>query len=133
MPQINKPIIIFDGVCNLCNSFVNFIIRHDKKEIFLFAASQSGNVEPVLRKHSIANESATVILIVDGQLYFRSEAVLKIMQSLDFPSILINLLEFIPVKLFDYIYDLMSSRRYKWFGRKDQCIIPRNEIKSRFL
>ena len=127
-------IILFDGVCNLCNSGVNFIIDHDRKNIFRFASLQSDAGQTLLKKFSLNNESFDSIILIDNEKYFsRSSAVLKIVKN--FPGFwkLLYISIVIPPAIRDFLYDIIAENRYKWFGKKDSCRVPTPELKEKFL
>ncbi len=134
--MISKPshIIFFDGVCNLCNSAVNFIIKHDKGNVFYFASLQSDVAREVLGENFPTGERFhTIIYSHDSRLYYRSEAVLRIARKLGFPFSLAYVFIVLPDPLRDVLYRFISHNRYRWFGKKDQCMIPRPEVKNKFL
>ncbi len=127
-------IILFDGVCNFCNASVNFIIAHDKKNHFKFAAIQSKIGEGLLKKYNI-DESITdsAVLIENNKSYIKSAAVLRITKHLNGLYPLLYLLIIIPPFIRDGVYDFISRNRYKWFGKKESCMIPTDEMKSKFI
>ena len=128
------PVILFDGFCYLCNSTVNFIIRHDKKKIFLFSTLQSEFSSKILKQFSIPQkEFDTVILLFESTVYLRSEAFFEITKILGFPWSVIKVFKIIPGKLRDSIYSLISDHRYRWFGKREKCMIPAESFKSRFM
>ena len=130
----NKKLILFDGVCNLCNASVNFIIKHDQKKQFLFASLQSDAAKEILlqfRKKKI--DFTSIILIKNGVYYEKSTAALLISKQLNNGYKLIYFLIIIPKFIRDKIYMVISKNRYKWFGKKNTCMMPSNEIKDRFL
>lgn len=125
---------MFDGVCNLCNSSVNFIIDHDSKNIFRFASLQSDSGQTLLNKFNLNIESFDSIILVEGDKYYsRSSAVLRIVKN--FPGLwkLLYLFVIVPPPLRDLFYDIIAENRYKWFGRKDLCRIPTPDLKEKFL
>ena len=130
----NKKIILFDGVCNFCNFWVNFIIDRDKKDVFRFAPLQSDFAKEKLEKFKIDNlKLESVILIEDEKMYSKSTAALMIAKELSGPvKILFPLIVF-PKFLRDFIYDLVARYRYKIFGKREICRIPTEEEKSKFL
>ena len=129
-----KGIILFDGVCNMCNASVNFIIDRDKANKFKFASLQSETGKNLLVKfQKDAEKLDSVVLITGGKLYDKSSAALKIASMLPFPYPLSILFRVIPKTLRDIVYDYIAKNRYKWFGKKDACRIPDAETKSRFL
>ncbi len=127
-------IILFDGVCNMCNASVNFIIDRDKANKFKFASLQSETGKNLLVKfQKDAEKLDSVVLITQGKLYDKSSAALKIASMLPFPYPLSILFRVFPKALRDIVYDYIAKNRYKWFGKKDACRIPDAETKSRFL
>lgn len=132
--HMEQPIILFDGVCNLCNGAVQFVIRHDKKKIFLFTSLQSDAGQKLLAQyHYPLQELNSFILIENNQAYDRSTGALKVARCLN--GILPLLYGFIILPKFfrDSIYNWIGKNRYKWFGKKDACMIPTPELKARFL
>jgi predicted DCC family thiol-disulfide oxidoreductase YuxK len=130
----NSPIVLYDGVCNFCNAVVNFIIKHDKEKIFLFAPIQSKEARNLLRKHNEAFASLhTVYLIEDKKVYKRSVAVFGILKKLPFPWNSISFLGLLPIGLTDFAYKLIAKYRYSIFGKKDSLIEPDERIKQRFI
>ena len=131
----DKKIILFDGVCNLCNGSVLFVIRRDKKDIFRFAALQSKIGLELSRDRSIDTSRIDSILLLDPNLayYTKSSAVLKIGQALGGGWRLLALLEWIPPVIRDFFYDIIAKNRYRWFGRKESCMVPTPELLTKFL
>jgi predicted DCC family thiol-disulfide oxidoreductase YuxK len=122
--MIKKPVILFDGVCNLCNNAVDFIIRHDAKKQFMFVALQSEAGEKLVQLFGIPPDSDSVILIYEEKVYCESEAALKIARLLKFPWNLAVIFRTIPIKQRDKIYKWVARNRYKWFGKKNTCRLP---------
>jgi len=134
-PQKNTSIILFDGVCNLCNSSVQFVLKHDENKNFLFASLQSDAATKILlqlNKKSFKNFDS-IVLVENGQLYFKSTAALKIAKNLNGFIQILYVFIIIPIPIRDFLYDIIAKNRYKWFGKKDKCIKPNKEIASRFL
>ena len=130
----NKSIILFDGVCNFCNSSVNFIIKHDQKEHFLFASLQSDVAKEILLQldgKKIIGDS--IIFIENNKLYQKSTAALKIAQKLNSGINLLYIFILIPTSIRDWVYEFIAKNRYKWFGKKNNCMIPNEKIKDRFI
>ena len=126
--------ILFDGVCNLCNGFVRFVIARDPGARFRFAALSSPSAARVLRDAGVTPPIPdTVVLVEDGVVYFRSDAPLRIARRLTFPWPLAYGLVIVPRFIRDAVYDFIAARRYKWFGRRDVCMVPTPELKRRFL
>jgi len=131
----DKLIILFDGVCNLCNGAVQLVIKRDKRNRFLFAALQSEEGEQLVRERGIDPvKEDSIILIEPGIAYYtESEAALKIGQEFGGLWKLLGLFEWIPATFRDVIYRWIARNRYKWFGKKDECMIPTPELKARFI
>lgn len=131
----NKKIILFDGVCNLCNNAINFVIEHDKKDVFRFASLQSDLGKKLVTERGIDPEILdTIILIEPGVVYYeKSTAALKIAKDLSGGYSLLKHFLFLPEFIRDWVYNLVASNRYKWFGKKDSCMIPTPELKAKFL
>ena len=128
-------IILFDGVCNLCNGFVQFVIRHDAEGRFRFAALQSAAGQAVLtaRVEAVAAEPESVLLDLDGQLYSHSEAVLRIARGLGGPWRLLLAGRLLPRAWRDAAYRFVARHRYRWFGRQESCMLPTPALQARFL
>ena len=127
-------IILFDGVCNFCNSSVNFIIERDKAGYFKFAPLQSEIGEKLLAENGIDKiETDSVVLIEDGAVYTHSTAALRVARKLDGAWKWLFYLNFVPRVLRDAAYKLFAKYRYKLFGKKDECMLPSPEIRARFL
>jgi len=127
-------IILFDGVCNLCNGAVQFIIRRDPKQHFKFASLQSPSAQALLQTHGIDPATLYSILVLhNGTLYERSDAALHIARHLPSPWPALTLFKILPKKLRDALYNWVATNRYKWFGQRQSCMIPTPDLKSRFL
>jgi predicted DCC family thiol-disulfide oxidoreductase YuxK len=131
---IDRPVILFDGVCNLCNGAVQFIINRDSSGKFLFASLQSPFAKNALQNFFIAPDSLySIILVKDGRLYDRSDALLQIARDLDGIWSALYIFRFVPRVLRDATYKLIANNRYKIFGRADACMMPTRELRARFL
>lgn len=129
-----KSIVLFDGICNLCNGFVNFLIDRDRHDRFQFGSLQSERVKELLRPlHYSTSELSTVLLLEGDQLYTRSTAVLKIFRRMPGVWPLLYALMVVPRPVRDFLYDLVARNRYRIFGRKDACRIPTPELQSKFV
>lgn len=131
----DKKLILFDGVCNLCNSSVQFIIKHDKKNRFLFAALQSGVGKNIIEAFDIDTNKTDSILLYSPKkgVEYKSTAALKIASHLGFPINVISIFIIIPAFIRNGVYDYIAKNRYKWYGKKESCWIPTPELKSKFL
>lgn len=126
--------ILFDGVCNLCNGFVRFVIDRDPAARFRFAAVTSPAAAEVLRHAGVtAPLPDSMILVEDGRAYFRSDAPLRVARGLRFPWPLLYALIVVPRFIRDRLYDVIAARRYRWFGRRDTCMVPTPDLRGRFL
>jgi len=127
-------IILFDGVCNLCNSSVNFIIDNDHKNVFKFTSLQSEKGIDLLKKYDLLDKNIdSVILVENDKAYVKSDAALKIAKTLGGKYKLFYGLIILPAFIRNFFYDIIAKNRYKWFGKKDSCRIPTLELKSKFL
>jgi len=127
-------IILFDGICNFCNYWVNFIIDRDSKNIFKFAALQSEKGNELLDKFNLPkNDFDSFILISQNKVYKKSTAAFEIAKHLNGWPKIISPLRFLPVYITDFFYDLIAKNRYRIFGKKKACRIPTKEEKSKFL
>ncbi len=127
-------VILYDGVCNLCNGSVNFIIAHDPEAKFKFAPMQDPAGKALLEKYNLQHiDLSTFVLIEDGQVYFRSTAWMRIMRQLDGAWPLLSGFALVPRFIRDGVYDLIGSNRYRLFGKKEVCMIPTPDIKARFI
>ena len=138
MPAPPPDTILFDGVCNLCNGFVQFVIRHDAAGRFRFAALQSDAGQALLATHGLAPEAIaaepdSVLLLTGGRLYSHSDAVLRIAQGLGGPWRLAAVGQLLPRTLRDAAYRFVARHRYRWFGRQESCWLPTPALKARFL
>lgn len=128
------PIILFDGICNFCNGSVNFVIRRDKKSMVKYAALQSEAGQQLLKQFSLpTNEFNSFIFIEAGEVYTQSTGALKVCKYLNGLWPLLYGLIIVPRFIRDGVYNWVAKNRYKWFGKKDQCMIPGQDIRERFL
>lgn len=129
-----KSVLLFDGVCNLCNSSVNFILARDPKAKFRFASLQSDEGQALLQEfEDRPSDLSSVVLIEDGQLYARSDAALRVARQLSGGWPLLYAFIVLPRALRDAVYDWIARNRYRWFGKRDSCMMPSPELRSRFL
>lgn len=135
MLEKEKKIILFDGVCNLCNGAIQFVIKRDKKDMFRYATLQSKIGEQLIAERAIDTTKVdSIILIEPGVAYFtKSDAALQISKSFGGGWKLLSIFTWIPKSFRDVIYDLIARNRYNWFGRKDACMIPTPELQAKFL
>lgn len=130
-----KKIVLFDGVCNLCNSAITLIIKNDKNDIFRFAPLQSTTGKQLAAAHMIDLDTIDSILLIDPNIayYHKSTAALKIAKHLSGGYPLLAIFLILPKALRDVVYDFIARNRYRWFGKKESCMIPTPELKALFL
>ncbi len=132
--MVAQSIILFDGVCNFCNSAVQFVIERDKKNQFLFASLQSAEGRKILTENNLSPDKLySFILVENGKIYDRSTAALRVVKKLSgfwqfFYGFII-----VPGFIRDAVYNFIAKNRYQWFGRKNECMVPTPELKSKFL
>ena len=131
----NKKIILFDGVCNLCDNAVQFIIKHDSNDVFRFVALQSEIGQKILSHIGIQDKNIDSIILYNPGIayYYKSAAALEIAKNLDGIWHYGTIFRIIPTTISNIIYDYVAKNRYKWLGKKDNCMIPTPELKSKFL
>ena len=131
----DKKIILFDGVCNLCNDSVLKVIKYDKKNIFLFASLQSKKGLEIIKHLNIDTSLIDSIILYDPGVSFeiKSTAALKIMKEFNGFWSLTQVFMIIPENIRNIVYNYIAKKRYKWFGKKEQCMIPTPELKEKFL
>ena len=132
MKTINEPVILFDGICNLCNRSVQFILKYDKKEIFKFTTLHSQYASELLRSYQYEKITDSVLLVDNGKLYQQSTAALMIARQLKYFWILYPLI-YLPKWLRDTFYDFVAKNRYQWFGKRESCMMPDEKFRKRFL
>lgn len=133
-PPSDQAVILFDGVCNLCHASVQFVIKHDKKKSFVFAALQSDVASELLLhfpKEIIQKDS--IILLQNKKIYTESTAALRIANEFTGFWTIIQVFWIFPKFIRDYLYRFIAKNRYSWFGKKEVCMIPNNAIQDRFL
>ena len=129
-----SPVILFDGVCNLCNRSVNFILKRDSGKIYKFASLQSDAAINIFNKHNLnLDKFDTIVLIKDQKVYQKSNAILEVTRSLGGLWPLLYVFKLIPRFLRDALYNYLAKNRYSWFGKSDQCRVPTPDLKERFL
>ena len=133
-PSNASPIVLFDGVCNLCDRSVQFILDRDPTGVFRFASLQSDTGRALLVDHQIDPDALASIVVVDGETaYTRSDAALRIAKDLRFPWNALWGLRIVPRFLRDAVYELIARNRYRWFGTRESCRLPTPDVAARFL
>jgi predicted DCC family thiol-disulfide oxidoreductase YuxK len=126
--------ILFDGVCRFCNGSVNFVLRHDREDRFTLAPLQSDAGRRLLAAHGL-NEGHTdsFVLVKGGKAYIKSTAALMVAGGLGFPWHLLKVFMIVPRFMRDALYDWVARNRYRWFGKNDQCMVPDEKVRRKFL
>ena len=140
-PTVNVPhtatgrhVVLFDGVCDLCNGFVQFIIRHDKHERFMFGPLQSPEGQALLKDTPVdPGKLDTVVYVRHDRILSRSTAALYIMRDLGGAWPLMAVFLLVPPPLRDMVYRIIANNRYRWFGKRDSCMIPTPALRARFI
>ena len=130
----SQSVIFFDGVCNLCNSTVQFVIKHDRRQYFKFAALQSQFAQEQLSGFVLkAKRGDSFVLVEDGKVYEQSTAALRVAKKLSGLWRLLYIFIVVPPFVRDAVYNFVARNRYKWFGKQESCWVPTPDLKSRFL
>ena len=130
----NQPILLFDGVCNLCNSSVQALIKIDPKGIFKFTSLQSEQGQAILDKFHLPKEDFKTLVLVEGEkFYTRSDVALVVMKKLGGLWTVFYVFKVIPKPIRDFVYDLISKNLYRVFGKSESCLLPNPELRKRFL
>lgn len=131
----DKKLLLFDGICNLCNSSINYVIKHDKDDVFMFAPLQSKVGKKIINDHNIDTSKTDSIILYEHSkgVSFKSTAALKIASRLGFPRNLMAIFYVIPAFIRNWVYDYIAKNRYNWFGKQDACMIPTPELRKKFI
>ncbi len=128
------PIVLFDGVCNYCNSILNYIIKHDHKKRFRYAHLQSNTGQDLLEQYGFPRDMLdSVVLIENGKAYIKTDVTARVAPHLSGIAKLGVVLRFVPRAIRDFAYDIIARNRYKWWGKQDACIVPTPDVRDRFL
>jgi predicted DCC family thiol-disulfide oxidoreductase YuxK len=128
------PVVLFDGVCNFCNGSVRFIIERDPHARFQFAPLQSPAADRLIGAHvDRASLPDSIVLLDDGRVHVRSSAALRIARQLRFPWPLAWIFIVVPRPIRDWVYNVIARHRYRWFGKRDECMVPTPDVRTRFL
>jgi len=124
--RFEKNIILFDGVCNLCNRSVDFVLKRDKKKQFYYVSLQSEEGKKLVKRYRIPSDTDSVILIRNTKVYTESEAAVEIARRLPVPWKWLSILRFLPQRWRDSLYRWVARNRYRWFGKRENCRIIQN-------
>lgn len=128
------PIVLFDGICNLCNTSVRFILAYNQEKNLRFSPLQSAKAKELLKDLNLGNRPMdSLIFIENNQAYIKSEAAFRISKHLSYPWKVIYHFRHFPKRFCDWFYDLIAQNRYSWFGKKQFCMMPKEEWKDRFI
>lgn len=134
MEAVTHPVILFDGVCNLCNASVQFVIRHDPRHHFRFASLQSEYGKKILAEHQLPpDDYGSFLLLEDGRLYKQSTAALRVARKLNAAWPLLYGFVIVPPFIRNAVYNFVARNRYKWFGKKEACWVPTPALKQLFI
>lgn len=134
MSNKDKSIVLFDGVCNLCNSVVQFLIVRDKKKKLFYSALQSSVGQEILRDNGLnTSDFDSFILQYKGEVYSKSSAGIRVLSQLGGLWPMMKVFLIVPKPIRDWVYSLIANNRYKWWGKKDHCMMPTPEMQSRFV
>lgn len=130
-----KHLVLFDGVCNLCNASVQYIIKYDKKDMFRFTALQSEVGQQIINEHKIDTSKTDSILLYSKEhgIRYKSTAALIIAKHLGFPRNIWIIFLIIPPFIRNWVYDYIAKNRYKWYGKRDNCMMPTPELRKKFI
>lgn len=130
----DRPVLLFDGECNLCNGLVQWVIERDPEGTFRFAALQSDAGQALLEAHDLPTDDFDTFVVVDGdESYTRSDAAMRVLKGLGLPYSLGYSAVVVPRFVRDGAYDVVADHRYGWFGKRDACMVPTPERRERFL
>ncbi len=131
----NKKIILFDGVCNLCNASVQLVIKHDKKDLFRFVALQSDLGQEIIKHIGIDTQNIDSIILYEPGIayYYKSDAALEIAKNLGGIFYFAGIFNIFPAALRNTLYDYIAKNRYRWYGKRESCMLPTPELKAKFL
>lgn len=128
----DRNVVFFDGLCGLCNGFIDFLMKFDSSKSFYFSPLQSDFAKTTL-PFELTQDIKTIVVLIDGQIYKKAEAVFKVLQKLGGMWSLISILRVLPSPLLNFGYDLVAANRYSLFGKKETCRIPTPDERQRFL
>jgi predicted DCC family thiol-disulfide oxidoreductase YuxK len=134
LPQ-HKKIILFDGRCNLCDTSVQFIIKRDTKDVFRFVSLQSNLGQELLQQLPISTQKIDTIILYESDkvYYYKSQAIFEIVNNIGGIFYCLLIFKWLPIAITNTIYDYIAKNRYRWFGKKEQCLVPTKDLQSKFL
>lgn len=131
----DKKIILFDGICNLCDASVQYVIKQDKKDSFRFVSLQSDLGQKIIKHIGIDTTKTDSVILYEPRIayYYKAEAVIRIAKEIGGIYSFFTVFSILPNATLNYIYDYIAKNRYKWYGKKETCLIPTEEQKTKFL
>jgi predicted DCC family thiol-disulfide oxidoreductase YuxK len=131
----DKKIILFDGVCNLCDASVQYVIKHDKKDVFRFVQLQSELGKKIATHIGVDTTKLDTFIVYDPGIayYIKSEAAFKVAATLGGFISLLGVFAFLPVRITNLVYNFVANNRYQWYGKKESCMLPTPEVSAKFL
>jgi predicted DCC family thiol-disulfide oxidoreductase YuxK len=127
------PVLLFDGVCNLCTGAVRFVVRRDPDGRIRFAPLQSAAGRALSARHDLPDDLDSVVLVEGDRAYTKSDAAIRVAELLGWPYRAATVARLLPRRLRDAVYDVIAANRYDWFGRKERCLVPNEDVSDRFL
>ena len=131
--ELPGPVLLFDGVCNFCNRMVNFAIRNDRKRKLKFAPLQSKSGQYLREQFGVSPSADTIVFIENGKAYTYARAAIRVCRYLDWPAKALYAFIIVPRFISQPFYKWIARNRYRWFGKKDTCMIPAPDVRARFL
>ena len=130
-----KQLVLFDGICNLCNASVNFIIKNDKKDRFRFTPIQSKVGQQIIKDLNIDTKKTDSIILYSEkkEISYKSTAALLIVKHLGFPRHIMVIFLIVPKFIRNWVYDFIARNRYKWYGKREKCMLPTSELQKKFI
>lgn len=131
----DKKIILFDGICNLCDASVQYVIKQDKKDSFRFVSLQSDLGQKIIKHIGIDTTKTDSVILYEPRIayYYKAEAAIRIVKEIGGIYSFLTIFSILPNAILNYIYDYIAKNRYKWYGKKETCLIPTEEQKTKFL
>lgn len=130
----HRPILLFDGVCNLCNGSVHFVLKHEKGNELKFGHLQSEEARSLLKGSNFdPSELSSLVFVYNGWIHRKSNAAFELAKYLKTPWSWVRIFSILPTFLTDIVYDFIARNRYSWFGKTDQCVVPTPDLRARFL
>jgi predicted DCC family thiol-disulfide oxidoreductase YuxK len=134
-----KHLILYDGICGLCNKFTQLVLKHDKNDLFRFASLQSKTANEILKNYGYSNNNLDTVYVIENyekdnqKIYMRAKAIIFVLEQLRLLFSPVNLLKILPDTFLNCAYDMVAKSRYRLFGQSDQCILPKESDSNKFI